>query len=206
MVRPGRDKLNGIVEVNETLIGGERQGKRGRGAEGKTLVLIALENKEGKIGRIRLSAIGDASGSILTDAIMQMVSIGSVMHTDGWSGYNDLSNHGYAHQPSYNRSVKAADTIPMPHLVAALLKRWLLGTHQGTINHKNLPYYLDEFTFRFNRRTSRSRGKLFHRLIQQALDLEPIPAKVAVTACIHKLLIILNAIMRNAYKQNLVPQ
>lgn len=181
MVRPDRDKLSGIVEVNETFIGGERPGKRGRGAEGKTLALIAAENKEGKIGRIRLSPIRDASEPVLTETVLQMVSIGSVIRTDGWSGYNDLGSHGYVHLPSCNHNIKAVDTIPMPHLVAALLKRWLLGTHQGAINHKNLPYYLDEFTFRFNRRTSRSRGKLFYRLIQQALNLDPVPAKSLTT-------------------------
>lgn len=181
MVRPGRDKLNGIIEVNETFVGGERSGKRGRGAEGKTLVLIAAENKQGKLGRIRLSPICDASGTVLTNAIMQMVSIDSVIHTDGWSGYNDLNSHGYVHLPRCNHSVKSIDTMPMPHLVAALLKRWLLGTHQGAISHKNLAYYLDEFTFRFNRRTSRSQGKLFHRLIQHALAIDPVPAKLLAT-------------------------
>jgi transposase-like protein len=181
MVRPNRDKLSGIVEINEIFVGGERSGKRGRGADGKTLVLIAAENKEGKIGRIRLLPICNASGAILTDAVMQMVSIGSEIRTDGWNGYNDLSSNGYIHLSSCNDNIKAIDTIPMPHLVAALLKRWLLGIHQGAINHKNLPYYLDEFTFRFNRRTSRSRGKLFHRLVQQALNLEPVPAKLLAT-------------------------
>lgn len=112
---------------------------------------------------------------------MQMVSINSVIYTDGWSGYNVLSSHGYVHVPSCNYSIKSIDTMPMSHLVAALLKRWLLGTHQGAISHKNLAYYLDEFTFRFNRRTSRSRGKIFHRLIQDALSLDPVPAKLLAT-------------------------
>ena len=92
MVRPGRDKLNGVVEVNETLIGGERSGKRGRGAEGKTLVLIAAEEKQRSIGRIRLSPIGDASSDVLTSAITQMISIGSIIRTDGWNGYNDVDS------------------------------------------------------------------------------------------------------------------
>ncbi len=156
----------------------ERSGRRGRGAEGKTLVLIAVENKEGKIGRIRLSPICNASGAVLTDAVIQMVSVGSVIRTDGWDGYNALSSYGYIHLPSCNDSIKATDVIPMPHLVAALLKRWLLGIHQGAISDKNLAYYLDEFTFRFNRRTSCSRGKLFYRLVNHALNLEPVPAKL----------------------------
>ncbi len=178
MVRPGRDKLSGTVEVNETLIGGEAAGKRGRGAKGKTLVLIAAEEAKNGIGRIRLSPIIDSSGEVLTSTVMEMVSKGSIIRTDGWSGYSGLTNNGYTHLPSNNHGVKNADEIPLAHLIASLLKRWLLGTHQGAINHKNLPYYLDEYTFRFNRRTSRSRGKLFYRLIQQALDIDPIPAKL----------------------------
>jgi len=181
MVRPGRDRLSGIVEVNETIIGGERPGKRGRGAEGKTLVLVAAEESQGGIGRIRLSPIGDASGDVLTRTIMQMISPGSTIRTDGWSGYSGLNNQGYIHMPSSNHSVKDSDAVPLTHLIASLLKRWLLGTHQGAINHKNLPYYLDEFTFRFNRRTSRSRGKLFYRLIQQALEIDPAPGKSLTT-------------------------
>lgn len=178
MVRPGRDKLSGTIEVNETLIGGESAGKRGRGAEGKTLVLIAAEDTPNGIGRIRLSTISDASGDVLTQAIQQMVEVGSTIHTDGWAGYNGLNNLGYVHLPMTNRNVKEEDVVEHTHLVAALLKRWLIGTLHGAINHKNLPYYLDEFTFRFNRRTSSSRGKLFYRLIEQALAIDPVPAKL----------------------------
>jgi transposase-like protein len=182
MVRPGRDKLDGIIEVNETLIGGEASGKRGRGAEGKTLVLIAAEDTQWGIGRIRLTPISDASGEILTSAIMQMVSIGSTIRTDGWRGYSGLSKHGYTHVPISNHTVQQDDAISAAHLIASLLKRWLSGTHQGAFSHKNLPYYLDEFTFRFNRRTSNFRGKLFYRLIQQALEIDPVPAKLLTTA------------------------
>lgn len=178
MVRPGRDKLSGIVEINETMIGGEKPGKRGRGAEGKTLVLIAAEETQWGIGRIRMAPISDASGDILENTVQQMVEIGSTIRTDGWTGYNGLSKLGYTHLPMVNANVKDEDLIEQAHLVAALLKRWLLGTLHGAINHKNLPYYLDEFTFRFNRRTSSSRGKLFYRLIQQALEMDPVPAKL----------------------------
>lgn len=181
MVRPNRDKLDGVIEVNETLIGGEVSGKRGRGAEGKTLVLIAVENTVWGMGRIRLSAIRDASSEILTSAIMQMVLVGSIIHTDGWSGYNGLSAHGYIHEPITNKNLQQEDAISGAHLIASLLKRWLSGTHQGAFSHKNLPYYLDEFTFRFNRRTSNFRGKLFYRLIQQALEIDPVPAKLLTT-------------------------
>jgi len=178
MVRPGRDKLSGIIEINETMIGGEQSGKRGRGAEGKTLVLIAAEETQWGIGRIRLAPIRDASGEVLENAIQHMVEIGSTIRTDGWSGYNGLSKLGYTHLPMANHNVKEEDAIEQAHLVAALLKRWLLGTLHGGFSHKNLPYYMDEFTFRFNRRTSNSRGKLFYRLIQQALEIEPVPAKL----------------------------
>ena len=177
MVRPGRDKLDGVIEVNETLIGGEASGKRGRGAEGKTLVLIAVEDTQWGIGRIRLSPISAASGEILTPTIMKMVSIGSTIRTDGWSGYSSLSKHGYIHLPITNHDVQQHDVISASHLIASLLKRWLSGTHQSAISHKHLPYYLDEFTFRFNRRTSNFRGKLFYRLIQQALEIDPVPVK-----------------------------
>jgi transposase-like protein len=183
MVRPGRDKLSGVVEVNETLVGGESTGKRGRGAEGKTLILIAAEDTATGIGRIRMSTIPDGSSDVLARTIQQMVEVGSTVRTDGWRGYNGLTNLGYIHLPITNHNVKEEDEVEQTHLVAALLKRWLIGTLHGAISHKNLPYYLDEFTFRFNRRTSSSRGKLFYRLIEQALAIDPVPAKSLSTTC-----------------------
>ena len=177
MVRPGRDKLSGIVEVNETFIGGAHAGKRGRVSDGKTLVLIAVEKTLKGIGRIRLSAISDASSAVITHTIQQMILIGSTIQTDGLSGYNSLSKHGYIHLPKKNKKIKEEDTVSKAHRIASLLKRCLFGTHHGSFSHKNLPYYLDEFTFRFNRRTSRSRGKLFYRLIQQSLEIDPVPVK-----------------------------
>lgn len=181
MVRPSRDRLKGFVEMDETFIGGERSGKRGRGAEGKTLVLIAAEETSVGIGRIRLAPIVDASGESLKEATLQMVEPGSTLRTDGWDGYNILPNYGYIHLPTSHKNAESGDTTPLSHLVASLLKRWLIGTHQGAISHENLKYYLDEFTFRFNRRTSRSRGKLFYRLVQQALQVDPVPAKSLTT-------------------------
>lgn len=181
MVRPDCDKLSGIVEVNETFVGGENTGKRGRGAEGKTLVLIAAEDTPTGIGRVRMSSVTDASGDVLTRMIQQMIEVGSTIRTDGWTGYNGLTNLGYVHLPMINHNVKEEDVVEQTHLVAALLKRWLIGTLHGAISHKNLPYYLDEFTFRFNRRTSRSKGKLFYRLIEQALAIDPVPAKTLIT-------------------------
>lgn len=155
MVRPNRDKLSGLVEVNEAFVGGENTGKRDRGADGKTLVLIAAEDTQDGIGRIRLSPIRNASEA-LTTCIQQMVTEGSTIRTDGWSGYSPLGEHGYIHLPISNSNTKEHDSI-----VASLLKRWIIDAHHGAISHKNLAYYLDEFTFRFNRRTSRLRGKFF---------------------------------------------
>ena len=177
MVRPGRDKLSGIVEVDETFIGGERSGKRGRGAEGKSLVFIAAEQAGGGIGRIRLARIETASGTALLEAVRKTIEPGSTVRSDGWDGYNLLPSGGYVHEPALHANTETGDATPKAHRVAALLKRWWLGTHQGAIAPEHLPYYLDEFTFRFNRRTSRSRGKLFHRLIEQALQIDPVPAK-----------------------------
>jgi transposase-like protein len=178
MVRPGRDRLSGVVEMDEIFIGGERSGPRGRGAEGKALVLIAAEQGEKGMGRIRLATINDASGETLKEMTLQMVEPGSTIRTDGWDGYNLLTRHGYIHAPTSHKDAQSSDATPIAHLVASLLKRWLLGTHQGAVSHQYLPYYLDEFTFRFNRRTSRSRGKLFYRLIEQALQINPVPAKL----------------------------
>lgn len=178
MVRPGRDRLSGVVEMDETFIGGERSGKRGRGAEGKTLVLIAAEAVPGGMGRIRLSTIPDATGEAIKNATLQMVEPGSTIRSDGWDSYNLLTKHGYTHAPQTHAQSASGDATPLAHRVAALLKRWWLGTHQGAISPEHLSYYLDEFTFRFNRRTSRSRGKLFYRLIEQALQIDPVPTKL----------------------------
>ena len=177
MVRPGRDKLSGLVEVDETFIGGVRSGKRGRGAEGKSLIFIAAEEAPGGIGRIRLSLLNNAAGETLAKAVQETIAQGSQVRSDGWDGYNVLSRYGYTHIPVIHKDAVSGDATPMAHRVAALLKRWLLGTHQGAVSHEHLAYYLDEFTFRFNRRTSRSRGKLFYRLIEGALQIDPIPAQ-----------------------------
>jgi len=173
MVRPGRDRLSGIVEIDETLVGGRKSGKRGRGAEGKELVLVAVEDKGvAGIGRIRMNHIPDASGETLKKAIAEMVEPGSTVRTDGWKGYNGLK--GYKHVVvKHNEEEPGHDPTPLVHRIASLLKRWLLGTHQGGQQFSHLHYYLDEYTFRFNRRKSRSRGKLFLRLVEQALQVDP---------------------------------
>lgn len=153
-------------------MGGRKSGKPGRGAEGKALVAIAVEDKapEG-VGRIRLAQIKDASADSMGGFVQDMIAPGSLVKTDDWSGYSQLPELGYP------REILSSKELKLPHLVASLLKRWLLGTYQGAVRPSQLAYYLDEFTFRFNRRTSHFRGKLFYRLVQQALQVDPVPGK-----------------------------
>jgi transposase-like protein len=174
MVRPSRDRLDGVVEVDEIFIGGERPGKRGRGAAGKTLVVVAAQEGEKGIGRIRMRCVVDAAGESLDPAVWAMVEPGSVVRTDAWRGYNGLTELGYQHNIVRKDPDLGNNLLPLANRVASLLKRWLLGTHQGAVQHSHLEYYLDEFTFRFNRRTSKSRGLLFYRLLSQAVDLGPV--------------------------------
>jgi transposase-like protein len=176
MVRPGRDRLDGVVEADESYLGSRKPGKPGRGAGGKALLLLAVQLRPGdEIGRIRLAQVREASGSSLVGALETMVTSGSEIRTDGWSGYSPLASRGYRHTVVRRGAEVGEDLLPACHRVASLLKRWLLGTHQGAVRPEHLAYYLDEFTFRFNRRTSASRGKLFYRLAQQAIRVEPAP-------------------------------
>jgi transposase-like protein len=177
MVRPGRDRLSGVVEVDETYIGGEKPGKRGRGAAGKALVLIVAQEDKNRIGRIRLRRVLDASADSLSPAIQEAVEPGSTLRTDGWPAYGGLPRLGYQHQVVRQSADVGENLLPLAHQVAGLLKRWLLGTYHGAVRDYHLDYYLDEYTFRFNRRTSRSRGKLFYRLAQQAMAIDPVPVK-----------------------------
>lgn len=174
MVRPGRDRLAGTVEVDEVYIGGEQPGKRGRGASGKALVLVAAQTEGDHIGRIRLARIANASGAVLRSAVAEAVEPGAKVLTDGWDGYGGLPGAGYIHHVVRTAAVVGDNLLPRANRVASLLQRWLLGTHQGAVAHSHLDYYLDEFTFRFNRRLSRSRGLLFYRLVGQALAVGPV--------------------------------
>jgi len=179
MVRPGRDALEGIVEIDETLIGGVKPGKRGRGADGKALVAIAAEVHESGPGRVRMRRIANASADTLTEFVLDNVARGAEVHTDGWGGYNDIGRYRFAHVvTNISASGEHAHVVmPEVHRVASLLKRWLLGTHQGAVSHDQLDYYLDEFTFRFNRRRSHHRGLLFYRLLEGAVATSPHPYK-----------------------------
>ena len=174
MVRPNRDRLVGSIQVDEIYIGGPRSGKQGRGAAGKTLVFVAVESKDGRPGRIRLHKIKDASGASLIPAIKKSVQPKSEILTDDWKGYNGLSSSDYTRTIIRKTAEVGKNLLPLANRVASLLKRWLVGTHQGKPSPSHLAYYLDEFVFRFNRRTSRSRGKLFYRLIQQAVNIGPV--------------------------------
>lgn len=180
MVRPNRDKLIGEVEVDETYIGGKEsgKGKQGRGAETKSLVVVATECKGKQIGRVRFKIIHDASGEELIQFIQNNIQPGSIIVTDGWKGYNSLSaTKKYKHKIKVisGSEQEAHELLPHVHLVDSLVKRWINGTHQGRVSSKHLSYYLDEFAFRFNRKLSTYRGKLFYRLIQQAVATTPKP-------------------------------
>jgi len=177
MVRAERERLSGEVEIDETLVGGvEKGGKRGRGTS-KCIVVIAVEVRQPKgFGRVRMRHVPDASGVSLLPFVCDVVVPGAVVLTDGWGGYNDLPDHGYTRKKTVLSSSGDPAHVSMPgvHRVSSLLKRWILGTHQGSILPAHLQSYLEEFTFRFNRRTSRSRGLLFRRLLEQAVVTGPI--------------------------------
>jgi transposase-like protein len=182
MVRPGRDRLHGRVEVDEAFVGGEEEGVHGRQTESKAMIAVAVEEDGGGIGRIRMRRIPDASAESLVPFIEDSVEPGSLVHTDGWLGYQPLNGKGYRHKITFlkEHNKTASELMPRVHLAVALLKRWLLGTHQGGVSAEHLDAYLDEFTFRFNRRKSRSRGKLFYRLLEQAVAVEPVPYKALI--------------------------
>ena len=180
MVRPQRPPLSDRIEADETLVGGAQPGKTGRGAAGKTVVAGAVEAKPGKgrrrrLGRLRLAALPDASAASLQGFLDRNTAQPLAVTTDGWSGYLGLAAKGYDHE-AINLSRSWGDAslrLPAVHLVFSLAKRWLLGTHHGAVRPKHLQAYLDEFVFRFNRRTARSIAHRFVRVIQQAVLTPP---------------------------------
>jgi transposase-like protein len=176
MVRPGRDRLRGTVEVDEAYWGGEEEDGNGRLTQDKALIAVAAEEDGKGIGRIRLRSIPDVTRASLHGFIAEVIEPGSTVRTDGWNAYMGLEKYVHDRQVQSHRP-EGEHLLPRVHRVVSLLKRWLLGTHQGAISHAHLDYYLDEFTFRFNRRTSASRGKLFYRLLQQAVQVDPTPYK-----------------------------
>lgn len=178
MVRPERERLSGTVEVDETYVGGSEAGVHGRHTEKKAIVAIAVEVHEPRgFGRARLRRVPDVSAASLLPFVREVVEPGAEVRTDGWSAYGGLATHGYVHRTTVLSSSGDPAHVSMPavHRVASLLKRWLLGAHQGSVRVEQLDRYLDEYVFRFNRRSSRSRGLLFYRLLEQAVVTDPAP-------------------------------
>ena len=178
MIRPNRERLKGIVEVDEFYLGGIESGLRGRLVEKKSIVAVAVElNNTGAFGRVRLRQVWDVTAESLIPFVCDVIEPGSTVKTDGWSSYDTIEKHGYEHEKIIMSTSEDPAHVSMPgvHRVASLVKRWILGTHHGSFGSQQLDYYLDEFTFRFNRRKSRSRGLLFYRLIDQALSHTPAP-------------------------------
>jgi len=176
MIFEDRSLLQGDVEVDEAFLGGVRTGKRGRGAEGKELIVIAAEySGKKRVGRIRIQRIPDASAEKLEPFITANIAKGATVHTDGWSGYNGVEKLGYKHVPRKSATVHPDELLPRINIVTALLKRWLLGTLQGRLDPKHMSSYLEEFTFRFNRRTSKERGLLFQRVLENSINVKPAP-------------------------------
>jgi transposase-like protein len=179
--RPGRDRLRGVVELDETYIGGEEPGLSGGRARGKkSLVAIAVELKQPRgYGRCRMAVLPDASSATLDALVREHVERGSTVITDGWRGYDHLTAMGYIHDRRSQRAARSRDEdigelLPGVHRIAALAKRWFLGTHQGSVEPSHLGNYLNEFVFRFNRRTSRSRGLVFYRVLELAVGHAPV--------------------------------
>ena len=177
LVRPGRERLRGEVEVDETYIGGEEPGLGGGRQKGKkVLVGVAVERKQPKgFGRCRMVPIPDASGDTLHSFLVENVEPGAKVITDGWPSYPAATTGLYVHEPLPGASGQdASKLLPGVHKVSSLAKRWLLGTHQGSVDEAHLPGYLNEFVFRFNRRRSRSRGLVFYRVRELAAAHDPV--------------------------------
>ncbi len=181
LVRPGRDRLSGTVEVDETYIGGEEPGLSGGRAKGKkALVGIAVELRDANgLGRCRMGILTDGSSASLHPFVTDHVEPGATVVTDAWLGYRGIDKLGYVHDRRSQRAARARGEdpgalLPGVHRVASLAKRWLLSTHQGAVDREHLESYLNEFVFRFNRRNSRSRGLVFHRVLELAVAHDPV--------------------------------
>jgi transposase-like protein len=182
MIHADRTQLQGDVEVDEAFVGGVRSGKRGRGAEGKELIVIAAEFAgQSRIGRIRIERIHDASADSLEPFIKANIAKGSKLHTDGWKGYSNVGKLGYKHLPIKSASVDPDELLPRINSVTAHLKRWLMGTLHGRLDPKHMGNYFEEFVFRFNRRTSKARGLLFQRVLENSIRVGPAPYRTIIT-------------------------
>jgi transposase-like protein len=182
MVRPDRELLCGVVEVDESFVGGRATGKQGASTD-KVPVMISVENvgtqvnRKLRLGRVRLGVADSPGSKQLVDFARATVESGSLIRTDGARMFRILAGEGYTHEytSGYSSPEPGHVTLPGPHRVASLLKRWNAGTHHYRVEREHLQYYLDEFTFRFNRRRSAARGMLFYRLLQQSVNTDPHP-------------------------------
>lgn len=182
MIRSGREMLTGRVELDGTYIGGQKEGVRGRGAACKVLVLTAVEGENAKkLGRVRFRIVASHGSAPIKSFVSDYIQEGATVVTDGLGSYDFLDKMAYKHEKHVlsgkGKSNSTDSNLEHVHLVVSLLKRWLLGTHQGSVTPEHLAGYLDEFAFRFNRRLSTHRGKLFYRLMQQAVTVRPKPIK-----------------------------
>jgi transposase-like protein len=175
---PQREKLSGTIEADECYIGGESSGRRGRGADKKFKVAVAVERKGHHLGRLRMQVIENCSAAQLTPFATNNIVAGSNITTDGWKGYSGLEEAGYAHNKTLQAKTNDKDSVlPGVHLIISLVKRVILGTFQGRFDGKYLQRILDEYVFRFNRRTCKSAGKRFLRIIQRAVTSQPVTNK-----------------------------
>ena len=178
MVRPDRELLTGTVELDQSFLGGRSKGRPGA-ASNKAPITIAVERHDrGRLGRVRLELAAKSGGLDMIDFAGEVIAPGATICTDGAQMFTRLRDKGYDHQATVGLQATDLDAVmPGPHLVSSLLKRWTAGTLHYRVSTQHLPYYLDEFTFRFNRRNSKARGLLFYRLLQQAVNTDPHPLK-----------------------------
>ena len=189
LVDPAREPLRGEVEVDEAYVGGVEKGRPGRGAETKSIILVGVEvipyealgkDRETLVtkiraGRIRISTVPDLAAATLVPWVQRNVAVGSKVLTDGNSSYNALGSLGYSHERVFasHKKVGTGQYLPLVHLIIVNLKSWLRGTHKGAVLPKHLPAYLNEFTFRFNRRFWR--GPAFTRALGLAVHADQRP-------------------------------
>ena len=177
MVRPERELLSGVVELDEVFIGNESRGRAG-GVKDHTAAMVAVESVPGrKLGRVRIEVAQTARSADILKFADRVIAKGALVKTDGASILRKLTDMGYEHQAfiGVDSPEPAHVNLPGVHMIGSLLKRWLTGTLHYAVTQEHLAYYLDEYTFRFNRRTSTSRGLLFYRLLQQAVNTDPHP-------------------------------
>ena len=197
MIRSDREPLSGVVEVDEDYIGGaDVNGKRGRGSENKQIVAIAVQLekietqkphdslRDYRLAKIRVKCIERATKEELHDFITENVAKGSILYRDDWSGYSGIEQLGYESVVfNASKAENEREKLPHVHLAISLLSRWILGAYQGRMGEYHLQTYLEEFTFRFNRKTSRHRGLLFFRLVQGAISTLPHPYEALIEPC-----------------------